>query len=181
MLAKRLAACTRLSTTVSQLFEPQLPKIAIFTYPGLHFLFALGTPLWQLRKTLHKWKDNSVLAKLLAACTHYACTLLCAMFRTKISGGLGKGCIQKLGPILISATVETSNFKFGIQLGFGTILPKKTTFRTTIGGAGGLTQGSIRKKIGTPCLFLQPLKLATEKLVHNMSSGLPCQTQVLFK
>ena len=31
-------------------------KIAICTYPGLHFLFALGTPLWQSRKTLHKWK-----------------------------------------------------------------------------------------------------------------------------
>jgi len=45
-------------------------KIAIFTYHGLHFLFALGTPLWQSRKTLHKWKDNSVLAKPLAACTH---------------------------------------------------------------------------------------------------------------
>jgi len=27
-------------------------KIVIFTYPGLHFLFALGTPLWQSRKTL---------------------------------------------------------------------------------------------------------------------------------
>jgi len=35
------------------------------------------------------------------------------------------------------------------------------------------------KKVGTPYLFLQPLKLATEKLVHNMSSGLPCQTQAL--
>jgi len=42
------------------------PKISIFTT----FLFALGTPLWQSRKTLHKWKDNSVLAKPLAACTH---------------------------------------------------------------------------------------------------------------
>jgi len=29
-------------------------KIAIFTYPGLQFLFALGTPLWRLRKTLHE-------------------------------------------------------------------------------------------------------------------------------
>ena len=29
-------------------------KIVIFTYPGLHFLFALGTPLGQSRKTLHK-------------------------------------------------------------------------------------------------------------------------------
>jgi len=42
---------------------------------------------------------------------------------------------KKLGPLLISATVETSNFKFGIQLGFGTNLPK-TTFRTKIGGGG---------------------------------------------
>ena len=56
MLAKRLAACTRLSTTVSKLFEPQLQKIAIFTYDGLQFLFALGTPLWQSRKTLHDEK-----------------------------------------------------------------------------------------------------------------------------
>ena len=31
-------------------------KIAIFTYPGLQFLFALGTPLWQSRKTLHDEK-----------------------------------------------------------------------------------------------------------------------------
>jgi len=26
--------------------------------------------LWQSRKTLHAWKDNSMLAKPLAACTH---------------------------------------------------------------------------------------------------------------
>ena len=32
------------TTTVSQLFEPQLQKVVIFTYPGLHFLFALGRP-----------------------------------------------------------------------------------------------------------------------------------------
>jgi len=31
-------------------------KIVIVTYPGLHFLFALGTPLWQSCKTLHEWK-----------------------------------------------------------------------------------------------------------------------------
>ena len=29
-------------------------KIVVYTYPGLHFLFALGTPLWQSRKTLHE-------------------------------------------------------------------------------------------------------------------------------
>jgi len=65
----------QLSTTVSQLFEPQLQKIVIFTYPGLHFLFALGTTLWQSRKTLHEWKDNSVLAKPLAAYTHLSWTV----------------------------------------------------------------------------------------------------------
>jgi len=31
-----------------------------FYVPGLHFLFALGTPLRQSRKTLHEWKDNSL-------------------------------------------------------------------------------------------------------------------------
>jgi len=45
-------------------------KIAIFTYPGLRYLFALGTPLWQSRKMLHEWKYNSVLAEPLAACTY---------------------------------------------------------------------------------------------------------------
>ena len=118
-----------LSMTVSQLFEPQLQKIVIFTYPGLHFclpwgrpqdnhakrcmnektiqclpnpsqhipvylqqfpiysnrkckknrrfpvpqptfLFLLETPLRLSRNMLHGWKDNSMLAKLLTACTH---------------------------------------------------------------------------------------------------------------
>jgi len=39
------------------------------------FLFALGTPLLQSRKTLHEWKDNSVLAKPLAACAHLFSTV----------------------------------------------------------------------------------------------------------
>ena len=43
-------------------------------------------------------------------------------------------------PLLISATVEASNFKFGTQIGFGTSLPKKM-FRTKIGG--GLGEGCI--------------------------------------
>jgi len=68
---QRISCVSCLSTTVSQLFEPQLQKkIVIFTYPGLHFLFALGTPLWQSRKTLYERKNNSVLAKPLAACTY---------------------------------------------------------------------------------------------------------------
>jgi len=54
-------------------------------------------------------------------------------FRTKIGGGLGKGSIQKIWDLLlILATIEASNLKFGTQLGFGTSLPK-TTFRIKIG------------------------------------------------
>jgi len=35
--------------------------------------------------------------------------------------------------------------------------------------------GREHPKFGTPYLFLQPLKLATSNLAHNMSSGLPCR------
>ena len=35
------------------------------------------------------------------------------------------------------------------------------------------------KKIGTPYLFLQPLKLATSNLVHNLGLGLAYQKQRL--
>jgi len=49
----------------------------------------------------------------------------------------GLESIQKIWePLRISATVEASNFKFGTQLEFGTILPK-TTFKTKIGGGLG--------------------------------------------
>jgi len=37
-----LAACTHLSSTVSQLFEPQVQKIAVFTYRSPHFCFPWG-------------------------------------------------------------------------------------------------------------------------------------------
>jgi len=84
--------------------------------------------------------------------------------------------MHPLDPLRISTTVEASNFKFGTQLGFGTSLPK-TTFRAKIGG--GLGQGSIRKKFGSPYVFLQPLKLATLNLVHNFGLGLAYQKQRL--
>ena len=38
-------------------------------------------------------------------------------------------------PLRISATVEASNFKFGIQLGFGTILPKTQRLGPKLAGA----------------------------------------------
>ena len=66
--------------------------------------------------------------------------------RPKLEGVWTRGTSPKnWDPLLIFATVEASNFKFGMQLGFGTSLPK-TTFRTKIGG--GLGQGSIRKNLG---------------------------------
>ena len=61
-----LAACTHLSLTVSQLFEPQVQKIAVFTYRSPHFFL----PLRLSRNMLHGWKDDSMLAKPIAACTN---------------------------------------------------------------------------------------------------------------
>jgi len=83
---------------------------------------------------------------------------------------------KKWDPLRIFATVEASNFKFGTQLGFGISLPKNNVYDQNWRGPG---PGEHPKKFGTPYLFLKPLKLATEKLVHNMSSGLSCQSQVL--
>jgi len=91
-------------------------------------------------------------------------------FKTKIGGVWARGTSKKIfDPLLISATVEASNFKFGMQLGFGTSLPKRT-FGTKIGG--GLGQGSIRKKL-EPSIYLCNL------LKNWYTTGLPCQTQVL--
>jgi len=42
-----------------------------------------------------------------------------------LAGVWAKGAFRKFwDPLLISATVEASHFKFGTQLGFGTSLPK---------------------------------------------------------
>ena len=95
-------------------------------------------------------------------------------FRTKIGGGgLGQGSIQKIwDPLHSSATVEANNFKFGTQIGFGTSLPKNELQDQNWRGPG---LGEHPKKFGTPYLFLQPLKLATSNLVHNLGSGLAYQ------
>ena len=44
MLTNCLAACTHLSSTVYQLFEPQVQKIVIFTYRSPHFCFPWRRP-----------------------------------------------------------------------------------------------------------------------------------------
>ena len=49
VLAKPLAACAHLSSTVSQLFEPQVQKYRRFHVLQHTFLFPLGTPLGQSR------------------------------------------------------------------------------------------------------------------------------------
>jgi len=51
----------------------------------------------------------------------------------KLKGGWARGAPRKnWDPLLISAIVEASNFKFGTQLGLG-LAYQKTTFRTKIG------------------------------------------------
>ena len=52
---------------------------------------------------------------------------------------------------------------------------QETTFRTKIGRSPGY--GSIQKN-GTPYLFLQPLKLATSNLVHNLGWALAYQKRL---
>ena len=85
---------------------------------------------------------------------------------------MARGASEKnWDPLRIFATVEASNFKFGIQIGFGTSLAK-TTFKTKIGGCLG--QENIQKN-WDPYLFLQPLKLATSNLVCNLGLGLAYQ------
>ena len=69
MLAKPLAPCTHLSSTVSQLFEPQCKK-SPFSRTAAHICVSPGDALRLSRNMLHGWKDNSMLAKLLAACTY---------------------------------------------------------------------------------------------------------------
>jgi len=68
-------------------------------------------------------------------------------------------------PLLISATVEASNFKFGIQLGLVEKLGKKQLLRPKL---AGLQARVASEKFGTPYLFLQPLKLATTNLVYKL-------------
>jgi len=53
----------------------QLKNRIIFHVPQPTFLFLLETPLRLSRNMLHGWKDNSMLAKPLAASTHMSSTV----------------------------------------------------------------------------------------------------------
>ena len=54
-----------------------------FHLPPPTFLFPLETPLRLSRNMLHEWKDNSMLAKPLAACTYFN-SLSYAMFKLNV-------------------------------------------------------------------------------------------------
>ena len=59
MLTNCLAACTHLSSTVSQLFEPQVPKIAVFTYrsPQIEIGRDIGrkSSIFNMRKSKNRY------------------------------------------------------------------------------------------------------------------------------
>jgi len=76
-----------------------------------------------------------------------------------LAGVWARGTSKKnWDPLLISTTVEVSNFKFGIQLVLGEELAEKQLLRPKL--AGVQARGA-SKKFGSPYLFLQQLKLAT--------------------
>ena len=72
-------------------------------------------------------------------------------FGPKLAGVWARGASEnKWDPLLISATFEASNFKFGTQLGFGTSLPKNDVQDQNL---RGFRLGEHPKKFGTPTYF----------------------------
>ena len=95
-----------------------------------------------------------------------------------MAGVWARGASRKIWDLLlISAAVEASNFKFGTQFGFVSSLPKNNDLDQNWRGSG---PGEHPKKCGTPYLFMQPLKLATSNLVHNLGLGLGFQKNNVY-
>jgi len=63
-------------------------------------------------------------------------------------------------------------YKIFTPLGYWVLLAKKQRLGPKL--EGGWARGT-SKKFGTPYIFLQPLKLATSNLVHNLGLGLAYQ------
>ena len=82
-MVKMIVLTYILSSTVSELFEPQVQKNSRFHVPQPTFLFPLETPLRLSRDMLHGWNDNSVLAKPLAACT-YLSSIVSELFEPQV-------------------------------------------------------------------------------------------------
>jgi len=83
MLTNCLAACTHLSSTV---IRTASAKYRRFHVPQPTCLFPLETPLRLSCSMLHGWKDNSILAKPLAACTYLSSIVIFAPFFTSQRG-----------------------------------------------------------------------------------------------
>ena len=67
-------------------------------------------------------------------------------------------------------------YKLFTPLGYWVLLAKKQRLGPKL--EGGWARGA-SKKFGTPYIFLQPLKLATSNLVHNLGLGLAYQKTML--
>jgi len=72
-------------------------------------------------------------------------------------------------PLRIYATVEASNFKFGTQLGFGTIAYQKTTFWTKIGGVWA--RGASKKRTWDPLLISATAEASSFKFGTQLGFG----------
>jgi len=75
MLTNCLAACTHLSSTVSQLFEPQVQKKSPFSRNAAHIFVSPGDAPAIITQHVAWMENNSMLAKRLTACTHLSSTV----------------------------------------------------------------------------------------------------------
>ena len=103
----------------------------------------------------------------------------------KLAGIWARGASKKLGPtklglglaypylFLQPLKLATSNFVYNLGLGLSY---QKTTFRPKL--AEAWARGASEKN-WDPLFISETVEARDWKLVHNMSSGLPCQTQVL--
>jgi len=96
-------------------------------------------------------------------------------FEQKLAGGWARGASQIFwDPLLISATIEVSNFKFGTERGFGECV---TSFSTKLGGAG--CSAAPQKLCGPGTMYLVGLPrnsyrnvIKPEDIIYVKSRGL---------
>ena len=111
--------------------DPNTEKIGVKTYSWIISLFGLvlslraGEPLSETA-VIHRPQDLKLETSNLVHNLGLGLAYQKTTFRIKI-GGLGMRASKKnWDPLRIFATVEARNFKFGTQLGFGTIAYQKT-------------------------------------------------------
>ena len=90
--------------------------------------------------------------------------------------GLGKHP-KNWDPLLISATVEASNFKFGTQLGFGTSLAKNNVYDQNWRGSGPREHA---KKMWEPLLVSAAVEANNFKFGTHIGFG-TCLPKMTFR